>query len=95
METLRPKISPSWCLSGLRSGGENSKSLPKSPPPSEYDGISSQPIRRLNVSSFSSGARDTSMKVVSGAFRWARCVSWSTNIEQPSQPSSWFAPNMK
>ena len=29
------------------------------------------------------------------ARRWARWPIWSTNIEQPSHPCSWFGPNMK
>ena len=54
-----------------------------------------QPMRFLYASSFSIGARDTSANDVSRACRWARWPIWSTNIEQPSQPTSWFGPNMK
>ena len=34
------------------------------------------------------GARETNTSVVSRAFRWARCATWSARNEQPGQPCS-------
>jgi hypothetical protein len=46
-----------------------------------------QPIRCLYDSIFPIAALDTRAKEVSRAWRWARCPTLSTTIEQPSQPA--------
>jgi hypothetical protein len=53
------------------------------------------PMRSLYAAIFSIGARETTANEVSRACRWARWPTWSTNIEHPLQPASWFGPNMK
>ena len=63
------------------------KSLSKSSV-SVYQGMSSQPMRsfRLRISAW--GAREMYASVVSRAFRWAGCATWSATIEQPTQARS-------
>jgi hypothetical protein len=50
--------------------------------------MSSQPIRSLKPWISAWGARVTYASVVSRAFRWAGCVTWSALKEQPMQARS-------
>ena len=55
-----------------------------------------QPIRSLNGSSFSTGAREEQMRVASRAARWGTCgLSVSAMDEQTGHPADHSGPNMK
>ena len=55
-----------------------------------YQGISSHPWRSLRPWISAWGARETNASVVSLAFRWAGCATWSATIEQPTQARSGY-----
>ena len=49
-----------------------------------YQGIV-QPIRAFTRLMSACGAREAKARVVSRAFRWATCATWSATREQPGQ----------
>src|SRR6185295_16034245 len=53
-----------------------------------YHGISCQPIRSFRPWISAWGARETNASVVSRAFKWAGCATWSARNEQPTQARS-------
>src|SRR4029079_15743530 len=57
-----------------------------------YHGISCQPVRSFRPWISAWGARETNASVVSRAFKWAGCATWSARNEQPTQARSGYAP---
>ena len=54
--------------------------------------MSSHPWRSFRPWISAWGARETNASVVSRAFRWAGCATWSATKEQPPQARSGYAP---
>ena len=57
-----------------------------------YQGMISHPMRSFRPRISAWGARETNASVVSRAFRWAGCATWSATKEQPTQARSGYAP---